>query len=57
MHIAAGFNKPIIAIYKQDPVAFKHWNPNCKNDTHILFYKENINEISPDNINSEWIIN
>ena len=57
VHIAAGFNKPIIAIYKQDPIAFKHWNPNCKNNTHILFYKENINEISPDNINSEWIIN
>ena len=55
VHIAAGFNKPIIAIYKDDPISFKHWNPNCKGKTHILFYKENINEVSPSEIKYEWL--
>lgn len=55
VHIASGLNKPIIAIYKEDIIAFKHWNPNCKNETHILFYKENINELSPQEIKIEWL--
>lgn len=55
VHIAAGFNKPIIAIYKEDIIALKHWHPNCKNETHIIFYKENINEISIDKLKKEWI--
>lgn len=54
VHIAAGFNKPIIAIYKNDPIALKHWHPNCSNETHILFYRENINELSPEEIKPEW---
>lgn len=55
VHIASGFNKPIIAMYKKDPIAFKHWNPNCSNETHILFYKENINELNPEEIKAEWL--
>lgn len=55
VHIASGFNKPIIAMYKKDLIAFKHWNPNCSNETHILFYKENINELNPEEIKAEWL--
>lgn len=55
VHIASGFNKPIIAMYKKDPIAFRHWNPNCSNETHILFYKENINELNPEEIKAEWL--
>lgn len=56
VHIASGFNKKIIAIYKQDPIAFTHWKPMSKGDTHILFYQENINEISPEEIKREWLV-
>ena len=42
-------------MYKKDPIAFKHWNPNCSNETHILFYKENINELNPEEIKAEWL--
>lgn len=56
VHIASGFNKPIIAIYKNDEIAFTHWRPMSKGDTHILFYPDNINQISPQQINPEWLI-
>lgn len=55
VHIASGFNKKIIGIYRDDPIAFTHWHPKSKAETHILFYKENINEISPEQINPEWL--
>ena len=56
VHIASGFNKPMIAIYREDPIAFTHWKPMSKATTHILQYKENINELSPDIIKKEWLI-
>ncbi|MGC6406520.1 glycosyltransferase family 9 protein [Bisgaard Taxon 45] len=56
VHIASGFNKPIIGIYKDDPIAFTHWRPRSQADTHILFYKENINELSPEQIDPDWLI-
>lgn len=55
VHIASGFNKKIIAIYKDDPIAFTHWRPMSKEETHILFYKNNINELSPALIKPEWL--
>ncbi|WP_109078861.1 glycosyltransferase family 9 protein [Aggregatibacter kilianii] len=56
IHIAAGLNKKIIGFYKlSDKENFTHWNPNCKNNTYILNFIENINEISPDEIKSEWL--
>ncbi|SUB34805.1 glycosyl transferase, family 9 protein [Pasteurella multocida] len=56
VHIASGFNKPIIGIYKEDPIAFTHWQPKSQAETHILFYKENINELSPEQIDPAWLI-
>ncbi|WP_424405329.1 glycosyltransferase family 9 protein [Pasteurella sp. PK-2025] len=56
VHIASGFNKPIIGIYKEDPIAFTHWQPKSQADTHILFYKENINELSPEQIDPAWLV-
>ncbi|HDR0708773.1 TPA: lipopolysaccharide heptosyltransferase family protein, partial [Pasteurella multocida] len=50
------FNKPIIGIYKEDPIAFTHWQPRSQAETHILFYKENINELSPEQIDPAWLI-
>lgn len=55
VHIASGFDKKIIGIYRDDPIAFIHWKPMSKAETHILFYKENINEISPEQIKAEWV--
>lgn len=56
VHIASGFNKPMIAIYKNDPIAFIHWQPMSTAPTEILFYQENINEIQPEQIKPEWLI-
>lgn len=56
VHIASGFNKPIVGIYKEDPIAFTHWQPKSQADTHILFYKENINELSPEQIDPAWLV-
>ncbi|HIF8804879.1 TPA: glycosyltransferase family 25 protein [Haemophilus influenzae] len=56
VHIASGFNKPIIGIYKEDPIAFTHWQPRSRAETHILFYKENINELSPEQIDPAWLV-
>lgn len=55
VHIASGFNKKIIGLYRDDSIAFIHWKPMSKAETHILFYKENINEISPEQIKPEWL--
>ena len=56
VHIASGFNKKIIAIYKQDEIAFIHWKPMSQNDTHILFYPEDINQIEPTQIKADWLV-
>ena len=51
VHIASGLNKQIIAFYKlADKENFAHWNPNCKNKTHIINFVENVNEISPEDV-------
>ncbi|MDU8924846.1 glycosyltransferase family 9 protein [Pasteurellaceae bacterium LIM206] len=55
IHIASGFDKDIIGIYREDKIAFTHWRPKTKGSCHILFYKENINEISPEQILPEWL--
>ncbi|MFZ7317115.1 glycosyltransferase family 9 protein, partial [Avibacterium avium] len=55
VHIASGFAKPIIGIYKNDEESFNHWKPITDN-LHILFYRENINEISPKEIDPDWLI-
>ncbi|HHE3601044.1 TPA: glycosyltransferase family 9 protein [Pasteurella multocida] len=56
VHIASGFNKPIIAFYKKEKINFMNWQPKSKAETHILFYKENINELSPEQIDPAWLV-
>ncbi|QLB14465.1 heptosyltransferase [Mannheimia granulomatis] len=56
VHIASGLNKKIIALYGDGIENFTHWRPLNKSETHVLFYKENINEISPEQIKPEWLV-
>lgn len=56
IHIASGFNKPIIGIYSQDQVNFNHWKPTSTT-VNILFYEKNINEIFPEQLLEEWFKN
>lgn len=55
IHIASGLNKNIIALYGDNQENFRHWKPMSKAETHVLFYKENINEIMPEQIKAEWL--
>lgn len=55
IHIASGFNKPIIGLYSSGEENFTHWHPNSQNKCHILRYKEDINEILPREIIPEWL--
>lgn len=57
IHIASGLNKKIIALYGDDVENFTHWKPMSQEETHILFYKEDINEIHPEQIKPEWLNN
>lgn len=57
IHIASGLNKKIIALYGDGEENWIHWKPMSKAETHILFYKENINEINPEQIKPEWLNN
>ncbi|TDQ58071.1 ADP-heptose:LPS heptosyltransferase [Mesocricetibacter intestinalis] len=57
IHIAVGLNKPLIGFYSEDQENFKHWHPNSKNTTHILRYRQTINEIKPEQIKPEWLEN
>ena len=56
IHIASGLNKPIIGFYSEDRENFTHWQPIAEKDVHILFYKNNINEIKPENILRNWLL-
>lgn len=55
VHIAAGFNKPIIAFYSQDEENFVHWHPNNKAETHILRFHNSVNELDFTQIKPEWL--
>lgn len=55
IHIASGLNKRIIGFYHDNKQNFINWKPTSKAETHVLFYKENINEISPEQIKAEWL--
>ena len=56
VHIAAGLNKPLICFYSQDQENFLNWSPNNMNTTHILRYKDNINETNISDIKPSWLI-
>lgn len=55
VHIASGFNKKLIAFYNSDEENFIHWHPNNKNETHILRFKNSVNEIDFSEIKSDWL--
>lgn len=55
IHIASGLNKKIIALYGDGRENFTHWKPMSQAETHILFYRENINEIRPEQIDPRWL--
>jgi putative D-glycero-D-manno-heptosyl transferase len=55
VHIASGFNKPLIAFYSQDEENFNHWQPNNLALTHILRFNKSVNELDFSQIKSEWL--
>lgn len=55
VHIAAGFNKPIIAFYSQDEENFVHWHPCNQAETHILRFYKSVNELDFAQIKPEWL--
>lgn len=56
IHIASGLNKPMIAFYGDGKENFTHWHPNSQNIVHLIQYKKNINEITPQQILPEWLV-
>lgn len=55
VHIAAGFNKPMIAFYSNDEENFTHWHPNSQAETHILHFEKSVNELDFSQIQAEWL--
>lgn len=55
VHIASGFNKDMIAFYREDPINIKHWQPKTLGKTQIIFYKQNINELPCECIPKDWL--
>ncbi|MEE3622185.1 glycosyltransferase family 9 protein, partial [Avibacterium paragallinarum] len=53
VHIASGFNKPIIGIYSEDKTNFTHWKP-ISEKVNILFYQNDINEINSEQFLKKW---
>lgn len=49
IHIAAGLEKNIVALYQNNPQNMANWHPNSPH-SQILFYQTNINEITPTDI-------
>ncbi|MDO5666198.1 MAG: glycosyltransferase family 9 protein [Alcaligenaceae bacterium] len=56
VHIGSGFNKAMIAWYRTEKSNFIQWGPKSKAETHVLFYKKTVNEMSPEAIQAEWFI-
>lgn len=55
VHIAAGFDKPIVAFYSDNPENFDHWQPNSRGKTHILRFKKSVNELDFSQIQPDWL--
>lgn len=56
IHIASGFNKKIIGFYNRDIENWNHWHPTTTAECHIVRFSRNINEISPETLETENII-
>ncbi|WP_342345885.1 glycosyltransferase family 9 protein [Kingella potus] len=52
VHIAAGLGKPLIGLYRDE--GLNYWLPYTRSPAAILYYRDNINEITPDNLPSDW---
>ena len=50
IHIASGFNKKIIGFYKDNIQNMNHWHPNTESHCDILIFKEDVNEITPNQL-------
>ncbi len=50
IHIASGFNKPIIGLYKDNLENLNHWHPKSINNVKIILFKDDVNEITPDQL-------
>ena len=55
VHIATGFNKPLIAFYSQDQENFYHWQPNNTAPTHIFRFHKSVNDLNFSEIKSDWL--
>ncbi|WP_082890672.1 MULTISPECIES: glycosyltransferase family 9 protein [Eikenella] len=49
IHIASGLNKNIIGLYHDHQQNLTNWHPRSK-QAHLIFFKNNINEITPNQI-------
>ena len=56
IHIASGFNKKIIGFYNRNIENWNHWHPTTTAECHIVRFSRNINEISPETLETENII-
>lgn len=55
IHIAAGLGKNIVAFYQENnPQNLQQWHPNTAR-SHILYFKQSVNEISAHDIQPEWL--
>ncbi|UKH18520.1 glycosyltransferase family 9 protein [Actinobacillus pleuropneumoniae] len=55
VHIASGLSKKIIGFYSSDEQNFIHWHPNNKAETHILRFKQSVNDLDFNRIQPEWL--
>lgn len=55
VHIASGFQKPLVAFYSNDAENFTHWQPNNRANTHILRFEKSVNEIDFSAISPAWL--
>lgn len=55
VHIASGLGKDVIAFYQQDNLSnLTQWHPNSEK-AHLLYFKNNVNEVHADLIKDNWI--
>lgn len=56
IHIASGFNKKIIAWYRDDETNYKQWHPISEAETHVIFYNDSVNDLLPEQIKPHWLV-
>lgn len=56
IHIASGFNKKIIAWYSNDETNYRQWHPTSDAETHVIFYNDSVNDLTPEQIEPHWLV-